>query len=557
VYETHLLRRTFRENGAVRNETLANLSHLPAPAIEAVKRSLHGEVLVGADDAIVITRSLFHGPSAAVVEVAKSSRLLEMLGPPSRQRDVVLGLLCAQVCEPSSKLAYTTWFSDTTLGADLGLVSVSTDECYEAMDWLMEKKDGIEKALVDRHLGDGSLVCYDLSSSYVEGTHNELAAFGHNRDDKHGKRQVEYGVIATTEGLPCAIEVFAGNTSDPASFCVAVDALKGRFGLSHVVLVGDRGMITSARIEALKEIGGLDWVSALRAPQIKALASDDGPLQLSLFDQVNLVEITHPDYPGERLVVCRNPALAAERTRKRQALLEATEAELDKMVRAVFEGRLVEPAKIGVRVGRVINRFKMAKHIEVAIGEGSLAYARKYGQIAAEAALDGIYVLRTSCTPERRDTNDVVRVYRSLAGNERVFRSMKSVDLEIRPIRHRLADRVRAHGFICLLAAHLVYLLREAWAPLTYKDEEPPLRDDPVAPARRSGSAPQKAAAKHDANGAPLRSFQGLLDHLSTLTRNTCQVPGTEITFERLVEPTETQRRAFELLGANVPLRLL
>ena len=489
--------------------------------------------------------------------MAKKTGIYELFGAPCRQRDVALALLVGQVIEPDSKLAYTRAVLNTTLSVDLALERLSSDECYEAMDWLLEKKDAIEGSLVASHLGDGSILCYDLSSSYVEGSHNELAAFGHNRDGKRGKRQIEYGVIANSDGLPLAIEVFEGNTADPKSFSAVLKAVLERFSLKEIVVVGDRGMITNARIEELKSLGGLDWVSALRAPQIRALAQDNGPLQLSLFDEVNFAEITHPDYPGERLVCCRNPALATERARKREALLSATELELAKVKDAVVAGRLSDRAKIGLRLGRVVNRYKMAKHFELFIEEGSFSFSRRQEAIAAEAALDGIYVLRTSCAPKRLSAADVVRSYKSLAGIERDFRSMKSLDIEIRPIRHRLADRVRAHALLCLLAAHLVWHLRRALAPLTFADEAPPFRDDPVAKAERSASAARKAARKRNEEGLPVQSFQGLLDHLGTLTRNTCTVPGTDQTFEQLAQLTEVQRRAFELIGANVPLRLL
>ena len=556
VYETHLLRRTFRDDGVVKNETLANLSHLPPEALDAVKRVLHGERLVADTDSFSIKRSLRHGDAAAVLAMAKRLGLVELLGPPSKLRDVALGLICAQVLEPASKAAYTSWFSDTTLGVDLGLEHLHTDVLYEAMDVLLERKDAIEAALVHRHLFDGSFVCYDLSSSYVEGSHNELAAFGHSRDGKRGKRQIEYGVIATTKGLPVAIEVFPGNTADPKSFIEIVRATKERFGLSRVVFVGDRGMITSARIAALKEDGGFGWVTALRATEIKALVAD-GAMQPSLFDEVNLCEIVHPDYEGERLVACKNPFLAVERARKREALLLATEVDLGKVAASVQAGRLKDPGKIGLRAGRVLHRHKMAKHFELEIDEGHFSFSRTTETIEAEAALDGIYVIRTSEDVDALSSDQVVATYKSLANIERDFRTMKSVDLHIRPIRHRLADRVRAHAFICLLAAHLVFHLRVAWAPLTFRDEAPPERSDPVVPAVRSASASAKAAARRRADGQELRPFQGLLDHLGTLTRNACQVPGTAVTFERLAEPTPTQRKAFELIDAPIPLRLV
>jgi len=555
VYETHLLRRTFRQDGAVRNETLANLSHLPKEAIDAVRRVLRGETLVGTQDAFKITRSLRHGDAAAIWQLAHHIGLAELLGPACKERDLALALICSQVLEPSSKAAYATWWEETTLGHDLGIAGVHTDELYKAMDWLYERKDAIEEALVKKHFGEGALVCYDLSSSWVEGTHNELAAFGHSRDHKRDKRQIEYGVIATTEGLACAIEVFSGNTSDPKSFEAIVTKLRERFGFKVIIVVGDRGMITAARINALNDIGGAGWVSALRAPEIKALVNN-GAIQQSLFEKMSFAEITHPDFEGERLVACRNPLLAEERARRREALLQATEADVEKVRASVAAGRLRDAGKIGLRAGRVLNRHKMAKHFELLIEEGRFSFSRKSDAIGAEAALDGIYVIRTSVGPDALSATEVVATYKSLSNLEReCFQHMATVDVEIRPIRHRLADRVRCRAFLCMLAVHLVFHLRRAWAPLTFKDEEPPERQDPVAPARRSKAAATKAARRAQPDGTALRPFQGLLDHLATLTRNTCTVPGTEITFEQLTEPTPTQRKAFELLGVSIPRR--
>src|SRR5579875_163786 len=501
-------------------------------------------------------RSLPHGDVAAVWGLAHRLGLADLMGPSSRARDVALALVCSQVVEPSSKASYTTWWEDTTLGVDLSIAGVHTDEVYEAMDWLYERKDAIERALVGRHVHDGEIVCYDLSSSYVEGTHNELAAFGRSRDKKRAKRRVEYGIVATTDGLPLAIEVFSGNTSGPKSFVAIVEAMKTRFDLHRVVFVGDRGMITKARIDALKEQGGYGWVTALRAPEVKALVKD-GAVQPSLLGTQGLCEITHPDYPGERLVACKNPFLAEERAQKREALLQATEADLEKVRTSVATGRLRDPAKIALRAGRVLNRHKVAKHFALEVKEGSFSFSRKQEAIDEEAALDGIYVVRTSEGDTALPRNDVVSTYKSLANLERDFWSLKTVDVNIRPIRHRLAERVKAHAFICMLAAHLIYHLRRAWAPLTFKDEPPPERQDPVAPAVRSRSASSKAARRRGPDNSTLRPFQGLLDHLATLTRNTHVVPGTEISFDQLTEPTPTQRRAFELLGLAIPQRIV
>ena len=557
VYTTTLLRQSYREGGKVRHRTLANLSHLPEETVELVRSSLAGTSFVRRDAALVTLRSLPHGDVAAVWGLAEKLGFKELLGPPCRERDVALALICSQVVEPSSKASYPTWWVDRTLGVDLSIAGIHTDEVYEAMDWLYSRKEAIEKALVARHLTDGSLVCYDLSSSWVEGRHNELAGFGHSRDQKRSKRQIAYGVVATTEGLPCAIEVFSGNTSDPKSFEKIVEVVETRFRLERVCFVGDRGMITSARVAALKAHGAMDWVTALRATEIKKLVAS-GAVQPSLFDEVNLAEITHPDYEGERLIACRNPFLAQERARKRHELLAATEANLEKLKAQVDAGRLRDPGKIGLRAGRVVNRHKMAKHFHLKIAEGRFSFSRKLEAITAEAEMDGIYVIRTSLPKERSSAHDVVKTYKSLANLERnCFQHMKTVDVEIRPIRHRLADRVRCHAFICMLGAHLTWHLRRAWAPLTFTDETPPERADPVAPATRSAAASSKAARRAQPDGTVLRTFQGLIDHLATLTRNTNEVRGTDATFDQLTEPTSTQQKAFELLGIPISVRIV
>ena len=557
VYTTTLLRQSYREDGKVRHRTLANLSHLPEETVELVRASLAGTSFVARGEALMTVRSLPHGDLAAVWGLAEKLGFKELLGRPCRKRDVALALICSQVVEPTSKASYPTWWQDRTLGVDLSIAGVHTDEVYEAMDWLYSRKGAIEQALVARYLSDESLVCYDLSSSWVEGRHNELAAFGHSRDAKPSKRQIEYGVVATPKGLPCAIEVFAGNTSDPKSFEVIVEVVRTRFQLERGCFVGDRGMITSARVKALKAQGAMDWVTALRATEIKKLVAD-GVVQTSLFDEVNLVEITHPDYEGERLVACRNPILAQERARKRDDLLAATEANLAKVKTQVDAGRLRDPGKIGLRAGRVVNRHKMAKHFTLEIAEGQFSFSRKEEAIAKEAELDGIYVIRTSLGEERMPAAEVVKTDKSLANLERnCFQHMKTVDVEIRPIRHRLADRVRTHAFICMLGAHLTWHLRRAWAPLTFTDEASPERADPVAPATRSAAASAKAARRAQPDGTVLRPFQGLLDHLATLTRNTNKLAGTEVTFDQLTEPTPTQRKAFELLGIPISVRIV
>jgi hypothetical protein len=522
-YVSHLLRRTYRDGAKVKHETLANLSALPAPAIDAVRASLAGKTLIEAGDYLEVTRSLPHGHVAAVYAQARALGLPELLGPAGRDRDLALALVIARVLRPGSKLATTRWWADTTMAQDLGVAEASTDEVYAAMDWLAGRQDAIEKRLAARHLDTDAnpnrLALFDLSSSWVTGRCCSLAARGYSRDGKKGLPQIEYGLLTDPVGRPVAVRVVAGNTADPTAFTGIVSAVRDTFGLKEMVMVGDRGMITSARIEALRELGGMGWVTALRAPVIAALAADDGPLQMSLFDQANLAEITHPDYPGERLVACRNPALATERARKRLVLLEATDTELAKITAAVSAGRLAGAGKIGIRVGKVVGRYKMAKHYHLDITEDAFGYTRDQASIDVEAALDGIYVIRTTVPAEQMNTATVVATYKSLANVERDFRSLKAIDLDLRPIHHWTETRVRAHVFICMLGAYLTWHLRVAWAPLTFTDENRPQPVDPVAPAKRSTAADAKASTRTDQAGQPVRSFRCLLDHLATLTR--------------------------------------
>jgi hypothetical protein len=557
----YLLRRTYRDGVTVRHETLANLSALPETTLEAVRVSLTGQSLVVPGQDLEVTRALPHGHVAAVHAQAKALGLPGLLGPAGRDRDIALALIIARVCRPGSKLATTRWWTDTTLAADLGVADATTDEVYAAMDWLQTRQDAIETKLVRTHLaGPGNpdrLALFDLSSSWVTGKCCTMAARGYSRDGKKGLPQIEYGLLTDPAGRPVAVRVFPGNTADPNAFTTIVQAVKDTFSLTDMVMVGDRGMITSARVEALRELGGFGWVTALRAPAIAALAADDGPLQMSLFDQANLAEISHPDYPGERLIACRNPALAAERARKRLALLEATDIELAKITAAAGAKRLVGAGKIGVRVGKVIGRYKMAKHYTLDITDDTFAFTRDQDQITTEAALDGIYVIRTTMAPEQMDPATVVATYKSLALVERDFRSIKAIDLDLRPIHHYTETRVRAHVFICMLAAYLTWHLRQAWAPLTFTDENRPDPLDPVAPARRSQGADAKAATKTTTDDLPARSFTTLLDHLATLTRNHLQVTAQDQSgFDLLAVPTPTQRRAFDLLGAPIPITL-
>ena len=552
-YVSHLVRRTYRENGKVTHETLANVSHLPRHAVDALTQTLAGRSLIDTDD-IDITRSLSHGNVAAVMAVAKQLGFPSILGPSGRHRDIAMALIAARVIQPGSKLATKNWWADTTLGVDLGINDASIDEVYTAMDWLLGRQDEIEKSLVGRHLTHGGQVLFDLSSSWVEGHCCSLAAHGYSRDGKRGLEQIEYGVLTDTAGRPCAVRVFPGNTGDPMAFIEAVQAVQETFGLRHVVMVGDRGMITSARIDALRETGGIGWITALRAPQIARLAADGGPLQPTLFDETNLADIRHPNFPGERLVACRNPFLAAERSRQRNELLAATEKILAPIMTAVEEGRLVGSGAIGVAVGKVIKKYKVAKHFMVTITDTGLTVTRQEEAIAAETALDGIYIVRASEKHNQMDSAGIVTAYKNLSQVERVFRTIKTTDLEVRPIYHYLDNRVRAHLLICLLAAYITWHLRKKLAPLTFTDENPQDRVDPVAPAQRSDSARQKAARKQQPDGTPLYSFRGLLAHLATLTRNDLRVhDGTMQLFARA---TETQRKVFQLIGVPIPKTL-
>jgi hypothetical protein len=564
-YESVLVRRTYRDGTKVRHETLANLSKLPAEVIAAIEATLKGQALVPAEAACTITRSLPHGHVAAVAAMARRLGFPGLLGPAGRSRDLVLGLIISRVIRPASKLSTLSRWADCTLGPDLGVAGASTDEVYAAMDWLADRQDAIEKKLAAKHLGPAAnpsrMALFDLTSSWVTGRCCELAAYGYSRDGKKGLPQIEYGVLTDPAGRPVAVRVVPGDTADPVAFSDIVEVIRDRFGLTRLVLVGDRGMITSARIDALRKLNdnpdtatAFGWITALRAPDIATLAAEQGPLQMSLFDTQDLAEISHPDYPGERLIACRNPALAAERARKRNELLAATDADLAAIAARVGAGRLRGAGKIGEAIGRIIAKRKVGKHFRREITDTTFTYHRDQAGIDAEAALDGIYVLRTSVPATELDPAAVVESYKNLAHVERDFRSIKTDDLDLRPIHHRLDERVRAHVLICLLACYLVWHLRKAWAPLTFTDEHPPARDNPIAPAQRSTQAQAKASTQHDANGNPLRSFRGLLDHLATLTRNDIHYHGTNATVPTLAEPTPDQRRAFDLIDTPIPL---
>jgi hypothetical protein len=552
VYTSYLLRRSYREEGRVRHENLGNLSHLPEAAISAVRRILAGETLVSAEDRFCVERSLPHGHVAAVLGALRALDLERLLSrEPGRERDLCVALMCQRLLGPGSKLSATRRFATTTLAEELSLGEVREAELLAAMDWLLERQERMERALARRHLSPGGFVLYDLSSSYLEGRCCPLGALGYSRDGKKGRLQINYGLVCSPEGRPVSVEVFPGNTPDQETLHDAVSRVTARFGLTRVIFVGDRGMITQAKADTLKE-QGVGFVSALKSPQIKALVAS-GELQLSLFDETDLAEISSPEFPGERLIVCRNPQVAAERTRKREALLAATEGELLR-VKAMVEkprGRLhnADAGTIGERVGRVVNAYKVAKHFELTMTDGSFSFARKEEQIAREAALDGLYVLRTTCRKEELGPHAVVRAYKQLKVAERAFRTMKSSELEIRPIYHRLPERVRAHVFLCMLAYYVAFELKERLGPLLFQDETPQAPLDPVRPAERSEEARTKAGTKLTADGFVCHTFPDLLAELGTLCRNQVLIQPGGHTFSQLTKPTDLQTRAFELLN--------
>jgi len=552
VYTSYLLRRSYREDGRVRHENLGNLSHLPEAAIEAVRRVLSGETLVAAEDRFRVERSLPHGHVAAVLGVLRAldlERLFSREG--SRERDLVVALICQRLLAPGSKLSATRRLSQTTLAEELTLGEVGEAELLGAMDWLLARQERIERALARRHLAPEGFVLYDLSSSYLEGRACPLAALGYSRDGQKGKLQITYGLVCSPEGRPVSVEVFPGNTQDHKTLDHAVSSVTARFGIERVVFVGDRGMITQAHAQTLKD-QGVGFVSALKASQIKALAAS-GELQLSLFDETDLAEISSRDFPGERLLVCRNPQVAAERARKREALLTATEAELGR-VKAMVEnprGRLrhADAGTIGERVGRVSNAYKMAKHFTLQISVGVFSFARKEDEIAQEAALDGLYVLRTTCPAQELGVPAVVRAYKQLKVAERAFRTMKSSELLVRPIYHHLETRVRAHVFLCMLAYYVAFELKERLGPLLFTDDAPLAPRHPVHPAERSPIGNAKAGSKRTEDGHVAHTLSDLLAELGTLCRNQVRILPGEHSFTQLTTPTALQTRAFELLG--------
>ena len=552
-----LLRQSFREGKKVRKHTLADISHWPESQIESLRRVLKGETIHTASGGIDITRSLPHGHVAAVLGTIRKLGLAEMIDAAgSQQRGLAIAMITARILEPRSKLATARGLdpdtSSSSLAETLELESATADDLYETMDWLVSRQERIEKRLAKRHLSNGTLVLYDVSSTYLEGRCCRLAKLGHSRDERSGNLQIVFGVLTNAEGCPVAVEVFEGNTGDPKTVASQVSKLRERFGLERVVLVGDRGMLTSARIhQDLKAADGVDWITALRTEQIRALVSG-GALQLSFFDQRDLAEIVHPDYPGERLIACRNPLLATERARKRQELLSATEKDLDKIRTATQRKKNPLRGKdaIGIAVGKVIGHYKMAKHFHLFIEDSSFRYERKQAQIDAEAALDGIYVIRTSVKPEAASADQTVGHYKSLAAVERAFRSMKSVDLKVRPIHHYLEDRVRAHILLCMLAYYVEWHMRRDLAPILFDDTDSVAaqtqRRSIVAPAQRSPIALEKVHSKRTPEGLPVHSFQTLLADLATIAKNTVVLNGTPI--QILTTPTPLQQRALELL---------
>ena len=558
-----LLRESYRDAGKIKKRTIANLSDWPTEIVEGLRTLLKGGKVAPADqESIIVRRALPHGHVAAVLGTLRNIGLDRMLGPPrNRCRDLVIAMIVARLIAPASKLATARLLDPRTasssLGDGLGLGPVDEDELYVALDWLGERQEAIEKALARKHLHDGTLVLYDVSSSYVEGRCCELARLGYNRDGKKGKLQIVYGLLCAADGCPVAIEVFEGDTGDPRTLAAQIDKVKKRFALERVALVGDRGMITQARLDAEITPAGLDWITALRAPAIRTLV-EAGALQMSLFDQRDMAAITSPDYPGERLIVCRNPDLARERTRKREDLLAATEADLAVIAAAVRRARspLRGEAEIALKVGAVVNRHKVAKHFELSIGEASFSFHRKTEAITAEAALDGIYVVRTNLPKKLLDDAATVGAYKSLARVERAFRSLKTVDIHLRPIFHWTTPRVRAHVLLCMLAYHVEHHMRARLAPMLYDETDheaaAAMRASIVAKAERSEAARRKQTTGLTDDGLPVHSFQSLLADLATYARiQATTALNDKYVFTLYTRPTPIQQRAFELLAVN------
>lgn len=552
---TVLLRESYREGSKVCKRTLANLSGLAASQIEAIRAALRGEDLRPVAQTFEITASRPHGHVQAVGLAMQRLGFASVLASkPCRERDLVAAMVAARIVAPSPKLATTRWWHTTTLAEDFGVADADEDDLYAAMDWLLERQDRIQKKLAARHLSAGALVLYDLSSSYFEGSCCPLAKLGYSRDGKKGLLQVNYGLLTDARGCPVAVSVHEGNTADSKTFMPAVHKLRADFGIERMVMVGDRGMVSHQAIEEMREADGIGWITALKSASIRALV-EQGALQLGLFDERNLVELSSPDYPGERLVACRNPQLAKLRAHKREELLAATEINLAKIKARVAAAKLAGKDNIGLRVGKIVNQYKVAKHFDLAIDDAAFSFQRKSDSIAAEAALDGIYIIRTSVAPEQMDAPQCVRSYKWLANVERAFRSLKTIDLKVRPIHHRTADRVRAHILLCMLAYYVEWHMREAWALLMFADTDQAAKAtrDPVAPATRSDLAKTKAARHILIDGTPVHSFATLLAELATIVRNTCRAPdaGADApTFEILTTPNAKQQRALELIQA-------
>lgn len=549
----YLLRESIREGSRVFKRTLANLSSLSDAQITAIRAVLRGEQLAPVDQRFEVVRSVAHGHVQAVrVAMSRLGFAALLNARPSRERDLVCALVAARVLAPHTKLATTRWWHTTSLAEAFGVAEANEDDLYAAMDWLLERQGHIEKKLAARHLRADGLVLYDLSSSYFEGVCCSLARYGHNRDGKRGKLQVNYGLVSAAGGCPVAVSVYEGNTADVATLLPQVQRVREQFGIRRLVMVGDRGMISDKAIDSLRDLEGVDWITALKSAQIRTLLSEGG-LQMDLFDERNLVEFTHPDFAGERLVACRNPALAKLRSHKRRDLLQATVEELEKLRASVLAKRVRKVEDIGVRVGKVVNKYKVAKHFDYTIEADHFAFSINEDRVAKEAALDGIYVLRTALSAQKMQAPEVVRSYKSLSDVERAFRSIKTVDLKVRPIHHRLADRVRSHIFVCMLAYYVEWHMLQAWRELLFFDEDQPAKRarDPVAPAERSESALHKAHTRTLPDATPVHSFQTLLCELSTIVRNTCRVPHARedcATFELLTNANAKQRRALELL---------
>jgi transposase len=555
TYVTHLLRRSIRKGKTVTHETLGNLSHLPDHVIDLIKRSLKGETFVPAADVVRITRSLPHGHVEAVLKTINKLGLDDLIASePSRRRSLVIAMIAERLIFPSSKLANTRHWHDTTLAEELDVADATADQLYDAMDWLLERQSAIENKLAKRHLSDGALVLYDVTSSYYEGKTCPLARFGHDRDGKTGLPIIVYGALTDADGRPVAVQVYPGNTADPKTVPDQVETLTKRFGLSRVVLVGDRGMLTQTQIDVLKKHPGLGWISALRSGSIRRLLADGHLIKKDL-ETERLAEISSPEFPGERLVACFNPLLAEQRRQKRQDLLAATQTELETLAASVKRAaaKPETAAEIGVRAGKIINHYKMAKHFTLTIGDGSLGYARKPDEITREELLDGIYVVRSSEPSERLTAADGVRSYKRLALVEQAFRCLKGIDLLVRPIHHRTADRVRAHIPPCLLAFYVEWHLRQAWEPLLFEDEgltEDRPRRDPVAPAKPSESAKLKKKTHKTPGGLLVQSFRTLMAHLGTRCRNTCIMTAdpNQTAFHRVTEADALQSEAMRLI---------